>query len=153
MGRWRCVAGGDGCKANAVREAAIAEGLPASLVPLPSYWAFRDDFLSEYTRGQEYIGYYYLWSVESEPVTAADLPAYIALIPEIDDFIEALMHGSETDIVINESLMTKLLAVIDSERRNTNKTHLIRILNAVENDVLTLAGLTRHEFAELFLTD
>ncbi|MDR3047672.1 MAG: hypothetical protein LBU51_08715 [Bacteroidales bacterium] len=101
-------------------------------------YAFRDDFLYSYEKGEEYVDHYYYLSEEYQKRMTLSLALKTALFfnnfnPIMEKFVDADNHLS--DIMFNDDLANSLLALLDEYEEITNSTEGQAILASIRADI------------------
>jgi hypothetical protein len=115
---------------------------------------FRDNFLSNSIKGQDYINYYYLISyfTKFDNIDASEIPSYISFLHQLYGVIDRLEASDCNAIVSDNSFKTTALSFINEYKTKSTDLNFQNALTAIENDLNSFVGLTKSQiFAMLNL--
>ncbi len=128
-----------------------ANRLERSFVNLDLMYRFRDEFLYQYNKGEDYIDYYYLLSSEYQGNISFALAIQTALVLRnfngtLDILIDPENHLSE--VPFTENVTNSLLSLLDAYSNITESADGQQALANIRADVLTFRGKTVEEILE-----
>ena len=122
---------------------------PDDIIPSEAGHDFRDNFLSNYNIGNDYIDYYYTVSEATnlfEYITPGEFWNYFNLLQGLHECAEKLQFGIDTDIPISTELLDQAVFVInDISSEPFTPQEVIDIMGIVEADFTQYHGMTRLE--------
>lgn len=154
---YSCATKSDGCTQARYARAAIEYNVfDYNDFDFTNVYQFRDDFLSTFAKGQQYIHLYYIvgYYATDPTINSSNILDYIDLIVELNSAASILMEaGHYNDTVVTYSLQSKMNDVITEYRSYNNHPTYQAALDTVENDIIKYSRLTKIQlFDSLHLT-
>ena len=119
------------------------------ILPNDLGYSFRDEFLSNYNIGNDYIGYYYTVSEATnllDYITVSNFWDYYNVLLGLHETAAILQFGDDMDIPINTTLFENVIFIInDMKNAPVTPPSVVDILNIVEADFIQYHGQTRLE--------
>jgi len=107
---------------------------------------FKNNFLQNTSKGQQYIGYYYRLSLIIQLFKTVNVSNFIHHFSVAHDLLNCahiLQYGENSEIPISSSLKADLLDMIDSYRSVTQNAEYQEMLTQIASDVNRFAGMNR----------
>ena len=116
--------------------------------PTRTAYDFRDNFLSNYEKGNDYIDYYYEISYvisAINSINSENIIAHIDLATEIYDIAQKLQYGNDNEIIISNDFKLDADQMIQYYAGLTTNQDFINILDEISTDLAHFEGKTRLE--------
>ena len=155
-GDWACWDPGtpgqpqDNCKVVQVKNLSIQSGLSTSEVSSNEVlYDFRDNFMMNYSKGRNYINYYYAlgrFMEEKNIINATNISQYLQFTVITCTIASKLKGGNDNEIIVTPSYKVGALQIINNLRTQAGENASVaNILNTIEADLNLYVNKTRVE--------
>lgn len=115
-------------------------------IDLKQAYNFRDNFLNKYSKGRDYIDYYYKVSYIVGGLSLININTFdqtLELTKKLYAIADRMQNGADNEIIINNDLKNYLDAAIEDYKTKSDNNEFKQIMNKIKSDLNQFKNKTR----------